>query len=120
MTGKLAVDISSAGNIGGIYDINTHKWSYEMMHELGVPYEMMPDNLVECSDVEAPLCDAELAALGAGLISDPKLVREWATLEFKTSPNSENKNLYDELFNIYKDLYKNTRNEMKRLKMTIK
>lgn len=334
MTGKLAVDISSAGNIGGIYDINTHKWSYDMMKELGIPAEMMPENLVECSDVvgeilpniareiglspstlviaggvdapvatfasgvleksdhvammgtstcwgflteksklvkdmvsmpyvinckkdiysfggastsgalinwfrqnfgnmsyaelenyvnntkagsegllvlpyfmgerspiwdayasgmffglglhhtkehiyraivestafslrhnielaesknvtlsdelivvggtskssswlqiisditnrqvkiikenvEAPLGDAVLAALGAGLISDPKLVREWATLELKASPNSENQNLYDSMFNIYKELYKNTRSEMKSLKIGI-
>ncbi len=55
LTGEVAVDHSSAGNIGGIYDIARRQWSDEAMAMLGIPRRLMPDRLVESSDVVGPL-----------------------------------------------------------------
>ncbi len=44
MTGTLSVDYCSAGNVGGIYDYNTHSWSREMCEELGIPYHALFHN----------------------------------------------------------------------------
>lgn len=49
LTGALAVDHSSAGNIGGVYDMRARAWSDEMLGLLGIPRTMMPDRLVESS-----------------------------------------------------------------------
>jgi len=49
LTGKLAVDHSSAGNVGGIYDMRARAWSGEMLDALGIPRGMMPERLVESS-----------------------------------------------------------------------
>jgi xylulokinase len=51
LTGELAVDHSSAGNIGGVYDLKARGWSAEMLAALGIPRAMMPDRLVASSDV---------------------------------------------------------------------
>ena len=58
LTGELAVDHSSAGNIGGVYDMRARAWSGEMLDLLGIPQAMMPDRLVESS--------APVGALRAG------------------------------------------------------
>jgi ribulokinase len=42
----VAVDHSSAGNIGGIYDIAGRRWSVELLDALGIPAAMMPERLV--------------------------------------------------------------------------
>ncbi len=51
LTGEVAVDHSSAGNIGGVYDMARREWSAEMLDALGIPAAMMPGRLVSCSDV---------------------------------------------------------------------
>lgn len=51
MTGKIAIDYSSAGNIGGIFDMNTRTWSYELMDAMGINRSMMPENIVESTDI---------------------------------------------------------------------
>lgn len=50
LTGEIAVDHSSAGNIGGIYDIERRSWSAEMLDRLGIPARMMPPRLVASTD----------------------------------------------------------------------
>lgn len=69
LTGELAVDHSSAGNIGGVYDIAARAWSAEMLEALGIPASMMPVRLVESSDVVAGLLPrwSEKLGLPAGL-----------------------------------------------------
>ena len=64
-TNKVAIDYSSAGNIGGIFDMNTHTWSKELMEEMGIPYSMMPKNIVESTDIVGGL--TKLAANELGL-----------------------------------------------------
>ena len=51
LTGEIAVDHSSAGNIGGVYDIERRTWSAEMLNALGIPIAMMPERLVASSDI---------------------------------------------------------------------
>jgi len=55
LTGELAVDRSSAGNIGGVYDVTQGAWSHEMLDALGVPAAMMPPRLVASSDIVSTL-----------------------------------------------------------------
>lgn len=50
-TGEIAVDHSSAGNIGGVYDLAGRRWSGEMLDALGIFRRMMPERLVGSSEV---------------------------------------------------------------------
>jgi sugar (pentulose or hexulose) kinase len=69
LTGEVAVDHSSAGNIGGVYDVARRGWSDEMAATLGIPRAMLPDRLVDSSDVVGALRPEWAARLGlpAGL-----------------------------------------------------
>ncbi len=51
LTGELAVDHSSAGNIGGVYDLAGRRWSEKMLQALGIPLAMMPERLVHSHEV---------------------------------------------------------------------
>ncbi|WP_138513987.1 FGGY-family carbohydrate kinase [Rhodoferax bucti] len=64
LTGEVAVDHSSAGNIGGVYDVKARTWSDEALAMLGIPRRMMPDRLVESSGVVGPLLPAWAERLG--------------------------------------------------------
>ncbi len=64
LTGKIAIDYSSAGNIGGIFNMNTRTWSKEMMDEMGIPLSMMPENIVESTDIVGGLTNEAAAELG--------------------------------------------------------
>ena len=64
LTGQLAVDHSSAGNIGGVYDIRNHAWSSEMCDALGIPLELMPERIVPSETVVGGLHADGAATLG--------------------------------------------------------
>ena len=64
LTGELAVDHSSAGNIGGVYDIGARAWSQEALAMLGIPAAMMPERLVESSEVVGRLLPSWCERLG--------------------------------------------------------
>ncbi len=64
LTGEVAVDRSSAGNIGGIYDLARGTWSTEMLDRLGLPSTLMPARLVASSDVVAGLTAAAARRVG--------------------------------------------------------
>ena len=64
LTGEVAVDHSSAGNIGGFYDIGRRAWSAEMMDAMGVPRRMMPERLVAPTDVVGGLLPHVAMRLG--------------------------------------------------------
>lgn len=51
LTGEIAVDITSAANIGGIYDFGMNSWSSQLLEQLGIPNSMLPANLMEPGDV---------------------------------------------------------------------
>ena len=64
LTGEVAVDRSSAGNIGGVYDLEAGTWSNEMLDALGIPRAMMPPRLVAASDIVGGLTARAAAKLG--------------------------------------------------------
>jgi len=64
LTGEIAVDYSSAGNIGGIFDINSRDWSAEMMQELGIPIEYQPEKLISSEEVVGGLAEDAAGKLG--------------------------------------------------------
>ncbi|MGB4374601.1 MAG: FGGY-family carbohydrate kinase, partial [Defluviitoga tunisiensis] len=66
-------------------------------------------------DVEAPLGDAFLAGLGTGIFKQPEDIKKWTLFKEDTLPNNSNKQIYDKYFNLYKQLYKNTKEIMEQL-----
>lgn len=68
LTGEVAVDHSSAGNIGGIYDIRSHSWSAETCGLLGIDVRRLPERLVASHEVVGRLHErgAHLTGLPAG------------------------------------------------------
>ncbi|MEM1552684.1 MAG: FGGY-family carbohydrate kinase [Candidatus Bathyarchaeia archaeon] len=88
LTGRLVMDFSSAGNLGGLFDLKKLAWSEEMSAALGIPLELMPERLVPSTEVVGELLpeaatkcglipgipvvaggiDAPMAALSAGAI----------------------------------------------------
>lgn len=64
LTGEIVIDYSSAGNIGGIFDMNTRTWSKELLVEMGIPESMMPQKIVESSDVAGTLTSEAARELG--------------------------------------------------------
>ncbi|MCC6193822.1 MAG: FGGY-family carbohydrate kinase [Burkholderiales bacterium] len=63
-TGEVAVDHSSAGNIGGIYDIQRRTWSAEMLDALGIAAALMPARLVASTDIVGGLTAEAATRLG--------------------------------------------------------
>lgn len=51
LTGNTAVNYSAAGNIGGVYDINENTWSDDLLTDLDIPRSMMPDRLVDATEI---------------------------------------------------------------------
>lgn len=64
LTGETAVDYSSAGNIGGIFDAEKRTWSFEMLDAMGIPRSMMPERIVESSAVVGGLTAEASRELG--------------------------------------------------------
>ena len=64
LCGEVAVDHSSAGNIGGVYDMAARGWSNEMLDALGIPARMMPERLVDSSEVVGTLLPQVAEQLG--------------------------------------------------------
>ena len=64
LTGEIVIDYSSAGNIGGIFDMRTRTWSEEMMEAMGIPMEKMPAKLVESTDIAGGLTKEAAESLG--------------------------------------------------------
>ncbi|WP_448536371.1 FGGY-family carbohydrate kinase [Pseudothermotoga sp.] len=68
MTNQLVIDYSSAGNLGGVFDIRKLTWSKEMCDVLGIPIEYLPERIVKSSDVVGKICKeaSELCGLLEG------------------------------------------------------
>ena len=67
LTGTLRYDLSYAGNLGGIFDINRLDWSDELLNELEIPRDKLPD-LIPCDQIvgEVSSKGAELSGLKKG------------------------------------------------------
>jgi sugar (pentulose or hexulose) kinase len=68
LTGEVAVDHCSAGNIGGVYNIEKRDWSTKACRMLGIPKSMMPSRLVASEEIVGGLLPemAEKLGLAAG------------------------------------------------------
>lgn len=64
MTGKITIDYSSAGNMGGIYDYKAHTWSKSMCQAMGIPYASLPSKFYQPSDVIGSLTEEYQQKLG--------------------------------------------------------
>ena len=51
LTGENVIDYSSAGNIGGIFDIHKKYWSEEMCKILDIDVNKLPEKIVKSSDI---------------------------------------------------------------------
>ena len=51
LTDSLSIDLSSAGNYGGIFNIHKRDWSEELMDELGISRSFFPENLLTSKDL---------------------------------------------------------------------
>lgn len=70
--------------------------------------------------VEAPLGDAFMAGLAAGVVPSFADVASWVEFEPPTRPDAANHAIYGDYFAVYKQLYLDTREEMKTLKRLVK
>ncbi|EMR07028.1 Xylulose kinase [Bhargavaea cecembensis DSE10] len=68
LTNTLAVDYSSAGNIGGVFDIRKKNWSVDLMEKMGIPPSFMPELLVASTEVAGHVTEeaAKRTGLAAG------------------------------------------------------
>jgi ribulokinase len=93
LTESESIDFSSAGNIGGIFDLEKRDWSDELLHELGIPRNLFPETIKSSDEIvgeitsEAstktgllkgtPVCaggiDAPVSALAGGAIMEGDL-----------------------------------------------
>lgn len=64
LTGEIAMDYSSAGNLGGIFDMRRRRWSEGMMEKLGIPMSMMPERLVSSEEIVGGLKEETARELG--------------------------------------------------------
>ncbi len=90
LTGELATDYSSAGNIGGVFDIHKRVWSNEMCRILGIDVSKLPKRILKSSEIAGKLkkeyanviglmegmpiisggIDAPVAQLAAGVLNE--------------------------------------------------
>lgn len=64
LTGEVAVDHCSAGNIGGVYNIEKRDWSTKACRMLGIPKSMMPPRLLASDDIVGGLLPEMAEKLG--------------------------------------------------------
>ncbi|MEM2922465.1 MAG: FGGY-family carbohydrate kinase [Candidatus Bathyarchaeia archaeon] len=64
LTGKSCIDHSSAGVIGGIYDIYKRGWAEDLMEELGIPRDFFPENINMSKDVVGEIGEEGSRATG--------------------------------------------------------
>lgn len=63
-TGELAVDHSSAANIGGVYDMENRSWSHTTLDMLGIPASMMPKRLIGSGEITGGILTEAADELG--------------------------------------------------------
>lgn len=64
LTGAVCIDHTAAGNLGGLYDINTHTWSKELLNAMGIPESMMPEPIVDSTTIVGHITNEAAADLG--------------------------------------------------------
>lgn len=64
LTGETKVDLSAAGNLGGLYDFDRRGWSREMADLLGLDLAHQPSTLCASTDIAGGLTAEFAASLG--------------------------------------------------------
>jgi sugar (pentulose or hexulose) kinase len=64
LTGEAAIDYTSAGNIGGVFDNARRCWSEQMTEALGIPMSKLPQRIVAASDIVGGLTSDAARELG--------------------------------------------------------
>ncbi|MEM2910549.1 MAG: FGGY-family carbohydrate kinase [Nitrososphaerota archaeon] len=69
LTGNVCMDHSSAGVIGGIYDIHKRRWAEDLMEELGIPRTFFPEEIHEAKDVVGEVTEegSKVTGLSVGI-----------------------------------------------------
>ncbi len=62
LTGEIAIDYSSAGNIGGVFNLKKRDWSEELLKEMEIPRHLFPDKILPSNAVVGKL-NAEFASV---------------------------------------------------------
>src|SRR6056297_931341 len=57
LTGEQSIDYSSAGNIGGVFDLKQMGWSNQMCQQLGIDIEKLPEKIIPSTAVAGHLSD---------------------------------------------------------------
>ena len=64
LTDRIATDYSSAGNIGGIFDLEKRKWSDELLKEMDIPRYLFPDRIIPSNVIVGNLNSKFASLLG--------------------------------------------------------
>ena len=51
LTGEIAIDRTSAGNMGGLFDFEKNDWSDEMLALFDIPRSMLPQRILDPTDI---------------------------------------------------------------------
>ena len=62
LTGEQSIDYSSAGNIGGVFDLKRKQWSEQMCKTLGIDIKKLPEKIIPSSSISGTLT-SEMAAI---------------------------------------------------------
>ena len=75
---------------------------------------------VPAETIGAAYGDAYIAGMASGIFSDFGPLREtWVKIAQRIQPNLETKPMYDELYAVYRDLYRDNRRHMRRLSQVL-
>lgn len=64
LTGEVAIDHAAAGLIGGVYDVQTRDWSDELLAALGLSRDILPERIVDSTEIVGGLTDDVAHELG--------------------------------------------------------
>jgi ribulokinase len=64
LTGSVACDVNSAGNIGGVFDIREKIWSRPLIEEMGLEFSHFPERLVQSCEIVGKLHREGARSLG--------------------------------------------------------
>lgn len=64
LTGEVVVDHVTAGNLGGIYDLERRAWSETLAEALGIPLERLPQKLIAPTEPAGRLGEEAAQTLG--------------------------------------------------------
>ncbi len=111
LTGVESIDHSSAGNIGGIYNLARRNWSNQLLEEMDIPRSFFPEKILSSEEIVGettselsdktglakgtPICaggiDAPVSALAGGAILDGDLASMLGTSMCNGIINTKNR-----------------------------